>query len=472
MGKCKNEYKITWIRVKVNLLQLPLSRLKNDLTTKSGGSKHYFSALIVSALCLLIPAFYNGYPLVNPDVATYLASGFKPETPFDRPITYGLFTRLFSINGASLWLVVYAQALFITSLLFRVMRRLLGGDYHIFKGVLTVILLSLFSSLSWVVSQVQPDVFTPIAFMCIILLLMDQESRITKIALYVLFFLSAAMQLAHPLLLTGAALLLLVLRRLYTYRAEQSYKLVIVTVIGLSLASLFLMGSAFSKSRHIYFMGSLLEKGVLKPYLDDKCPSAGYRICAYKDQLGTSSDHFILDRDSPLYKIGDWKSTKPEFNAIGTDVLSTPKYLGRFLYATLREALQQVATFYIGDGNKSFPVGSFVERSVNEYFPIGIPMFHNCRQNHANMKEAFAFPNKVFNIVVLASVAILAIVLLSWKRQSQEMKVILVVCVLAVLLNSLDCATFSVVNGRYGAKMIWLLPFCMLCFASARPSSD
>ena len=42
----------------------------------------YYLALTLSAIALLIPAIYDHYPLMNPDTATYLASGFKPETPF------------------------------------------------------------------------------------------------------------------------------------------------------------------------------------------------------------------------------------------------------------------------------------------------------------------------------------------------------------------------------------------------------
>src|ERR1700722_3349962 len=138
---------------------------------KEGQKKLFYPALIFSSLLLLIPAFYNGYPLVNPDTATYLASGFKPETPFDRPITYGLLIRLFSLNGLSLWLLVFAQAYIVSWLLFKVFRNLAGDGPYILKVLLTIFILSVFSSLSWIVSQVQPDVFTSIAFLCSILIL-------------------------------------------------------------------------------------------------------------------------------------------------------------------------------------------------------------------------------------------------------------------------------------------------------------
>ena len=147
-----------------------------------------YLALALSSLCLLIPAFWNHYPLLNPDTATYIESGFIPEMPSDRPITYGLLIRLSTLNGLSLWLLVFAQAYIVSLLLFRVIKNLCGGKPYILPGLLTVFTLSIGSSLSWIVSQVQPDVFTSIAFLCVVLLLMGREKTQTNILLYILFF--------------------------------------------------------------------------------------------------------------------------------------------------------------------------------------------------------------------------------------------------------------------------------------------
>ena len=67
--------------------------------------------MCAATLALLIAALWNGYPLVYSDTSAYLASGFLLETPIDRPITYGLFMRVCSLNGFSLGLVVLAQAM-------------------------------------------------------------------------------------------------------------------------------------------------------------------------------------------------------------------------------------------------------------------------------------------------------------------------------------------------------------------------
>ena len=55
--------------------------------------------LLLGTILLSWAAFYNGFPLIYSDTSTYLESGFVLETPLDRPITYGLLMRLFSLNG-------------------------------------------------------------------------------------------------------------------------------------------------------------------------------------------------------------------------------------------------------------------------------------------------------------------------------------------------------------------------------------
>ena len=108
-----------------------------------------YPALLFSALCLMIPAFYNHYPLVNPDTGVYLASGFTLETPSDRPIVYGLLAWLLSFGGWTLWTLVFSQGYLMSWLIFRIVRHLNNGGPYILKSVLLIALLSAGSSLSW-----------------------------------------------------------------------------------------------------------------------------------------------------------------------------------------------------------------------------------------------------------------------------------------------------------------------------------
>jgi hypothetical protein len=436
-----------------------------QLNNIAGNNKRYYSALIICSVFLLIPAFYNHYPLVNPDTATHLASGFKPETPMDRPITYGLFARLFSLNGFSMWLLVFAQAYLVSWLIFQLIKRLTGTGSYVLQASGVVIFLSLFTSLSWFVSQVQPDVFTSAGFLCVTLVLMNGDGKKQDWLLYTIFLVAVAMHMSHPLLFCGSLACLLILKPLYQPgKIFGATAKKIMMLIALSLISMVVMGPALSKSKHVFFTGSLLEKGVLKAYLDDSCANKHYKICAYKDALPRSLDDFIWNDSSPLYKIGSWKGTKEEFNQIGHDVLTTPKYLELYFTATMRQAALQAVSFDVGEGHFRFPTGSNVNGRLVEYFPREVTSFNNSKQNQSALAGFITAANSVYTVVVILSLLVLVYMLARWKRVPPAMRLLVVVTVTGIIVNCLDCAAFSVTIGRYGAKMIWLAPFCAITF--------
>ena len=212
-------------------------------------------------------------------------------------------------------------------------------------------------------------------------------------------------------------------------------------------------------------MGSLLEKGVLKKYLDDNCTTKTYKLCAYKDALPKKADDFWWDPSSPLNKMGDWKIVKPEFNDIIHDIFTKPAYIRLYAVSTVTQAEHQLITFNIGDGNQSFPPGSYVSRTITKYFPNDINQCDKATQNNSTVLERVAVSNKIFAGIIICSLLVLICMLSGWKNLSKEMKLLLLVCIAGILLNSLDCAAFGAINGRYGCKMAWLIPFCIMVFA-------
>jgi hypothetical protein len=421
-----------------------------------------YCVIIIGTLLLMIPAFYNHYPLVNPDTATYIASGFKLETPMDRPITYGLFIRAASLNGISLWLVIFAQGLIVSALICALVQRLSGGNRFLLHSFLTIVILSLFTSLSWVVSQVQPDVFTSVGVMTVILILLNRGSKASVLWYYLLFFICAAMHLSHPLLFSALIAFLFLFRRFLYSKQIADFNRKLLVMLVLSLSSLVLMGAALSKSSHVFLVGSLLEKGVLKKYLDDQCDVKHYRLCVYKDALPMKLDDFIWNDSSPLYKVGDWKGSKTEFKDMIHGVFTSRKYLWAYGGATLRQALCQAVTFGIGDGNTAFVTGSNVNNQVVQYFPRELKYFNAAGQNTAGVRQLLTWPNQLFAVVVLLSLSLVAIMMTGSKIPSTDTRVAIVVCASGLLLNIADIAACSVTNGRYGCKMIWLIPFCAI----------
>lgn len=419
---------------------------------------------VAGALLLLMPALYNGYPLVNSDDGTYLNSGFKVETPGDRPITYGLFLRVFSIDGYSMWMAVFFQALVLSWLLMKTIQRTTGGEHWLRDSLITFIVLTL-TSLSWTVSQIIPDVWTGTALLAFALILAGKESKRITIFLYVIYFCAVATHMSHLMIFTLLILLVFFTKRFF-FAAEQkkwlnkNLLILLLTTWGTFIT----MSSAYSKSKHVFMMASMVEKGILKKYLDEHCADKKYPICAYKDNLTTDPNAFIWDsNNSPLYKEGGWEATKEEYNDIINATLTDPKYIGMHITESLKGSWRQLFTCHLAEGNFPFPEGTHVDYYIKECAPRDTTMYRNAWQHTLIIKEHVNAMNNIYYGLVVAGIAILILVFLfASKKLNRTTKLFIFLLVAGFLVNVWDCATFAQVNARYGSRIIWVLPFAAL----------
>jgi hypothetical protein len=408
----------------------------------------------------MFDAFYNHFPIVYSDTSTYLASGFQLETPMDRPITYGLFLRLTSLNGVSLWLTIFFQALIVSFLIFKLMKRLLNEKIYLKAFFITIIFLSLFTGLSWTVCQLIPDIFTSVGLLTCVLLLWGRFNKQENIFLFFLFFLSVAMHMSH-LLLFGLLLLIVVLlrKRLLPLQDFPKRNIQLTLLFILTGTSILTMGAALSKSKHIFFMGAMAEHGILKQYLDESCSTHAYKLCAYKDSLPEKAYQFVWEDDSPLQKIGTWSDVKPEFSEIISATLTQPKYIKLHIAASLSATVDQLMKFGINDGNGSFLHGTRLHERISLYCPHDISAYNSSRQSRNEL--GFTAPwNIAFTIITLLGLLVLVIIPggLRHAFTTTGGNIIFVVFV-AILLNAWDCGTFANAIDRLGCKMIWLLTF-------------
>lgn len=416
--------------------------------------------VFLGTLCLMADAFYNGFPIVYSDTSTYIASGFELETPFDRPITYGLFLRLFSLNGLSLWFVIFFQGLILSYLIFLLVRLVTDGKSFLKFGLLTIILLSLFTGVSWTVSQIMPDIFTSIALLCATLLLLGTFKRSTLILLYVLFFISVGMHLSHILLFALMLIIIFGLRNFILPKQDypkRNFK--IITLFLLTIASVVTMGSAISKSKHVFFMGAMVEHGIVKNYLNDYCDTKQFKLCTYKDSLPDRAYKFVWDKKSPFYKIGGWKETKNEFNKIIYGTLTEPKYIVMHIKESFKATLRQLTLFSIGDGNGSFLEETLLYERVSKYFSHDLTTYSSSKQNQSRL-DSLNFFNSLFQITIVLCLLLIIFLLIKFSTAlNRHIKIISILFFIGIILNAWDCGTFANAIDRLGCKMIWLLPF-------------
>lgn len=429
-------------------------------------SPHFSDILIpslVGAILLMIPAFINGYPIVYSDTGTYLASAFLLETPFDRPITYGLFIRLASVNGMSLWGVIFLQSWIISWLICLTVKNYFSGvrSRHL---ILLFISLALITTISWTTSQLMPDIFTAAMMLSAGLLLFFKQSKGVTIFLYFLFALSTAMHMSHISMNVVVLLSMLVLK-LFQIRSVRpgSYRVpTVLLLLVVTLAGIVTMGSALSKSRHAFFMGAMVEHGIAKAYLERHCDEKEFALCLYKDSLNMRAYEFVWDSSSPFYKLGGFKGTREEFNQIISGTLTEPEFIWMHIRESIRASVQQCFRFDVGDGNGVFADGSPLADRVKEFFPGEYSRYLHTCQNRNGWILLSGWNLYNFLIVTLSALIILSYliltVLLGKRMMLGKPKPLIIFLLFFVIINMWSAATFANAIPRLGSKVIWIIP--------------
>ena len=427
----------------------------------------YYASLVLCAFMLMVPAFINGYPLVNSDTSTYLSSGFIPQTPWDRPITYGLLLRIFSLNGLTMWTVIFLQGYFIAWLISRLAKHFLPSIHTAAYTLLIILALSISTSVSWVASELIADIYTPIAVLSAAVLLCCNETKMNRILLFILYFIAIATHASHLSSFTGSLVLLLLFRKLI-FKPFNPIKIrnTILVLLLLTGGTLSIMSVAIAKSKQMFFVGSLLDKQILKPALDDLCVDNDYKLCKYKDNLPEDVNYFLWDKNSPLELEGGWRGTRDEYSEIISKTMSTPKYLFMYIKTSIDYSFQQFATNHIGDGNTPFPENSNVHVTLKKYLPHEADVFVNSLQNTTGIKQHLTIPNNIIAFVL--KISFLALLILTFKyrdRYTAGFITLMTVTMTTLLANEAVCATFSLVLGRYGCRVAWLIPLMAILAA-------
>ncbi len=424
---------------------------------------------LAGAALLLIPAFLNGYPLVNSDCGTYLRSGLIPEMPGDRPIAYGLLLRVGSLLGLSLWIAVAVQAVIMTWLVLKTVQCVLQMPYG--RGFWTLAVLALTTPLSWVASEIIPDVCTPMALLAAVLLLMGSVTKGTRAMLLLTFGAAVGTHISHLVILGGALVLVLLARRwmlpLQARRAALRTGGLLLAIVGLAGLS---MIKPIRHSKHMFTMAALIDGGILQPYLEEACPTERYRLCAYKDGLSPDPNHLLWDAQSPAALEGGWDATRPEYNRIISRIHRTPKYLWARVRVSFRNTVRQLCSFGIGDGNFPFGAGSHVHAAVTDATVADGPLYLRAWQHTTtrHVMEVLRWPNRiVYAVVISGTVALLFFWMLARRRLPSALRFLILFSVLGIGINAWSCGTASNVLGRYGCRVAWMLPFCALLCAQA-----
>jgi hypothetical protein len=325
-----------------------------------------------------------------------------------------------------------------------------------------IVVLSLSTGLSWTVSQVMPDIFTAISAIIVVILIAGKLTMKEQALLYFLFLVSTAMHLSH-ISFNVALIAVLILIRLFNIKPTDikfSYNIPLI-LLGLTAVAFTTMLSASAKSKHVFFMGAMVEHGILKIFLEENCTSNEFELCKYKDELPDRAFEFVWDEESPVYKMGSWKGTKNEFDKIIFATMTSPRYIGLHIKASLLATIEQLTKFRINDGNGVFSEGSLPYDRMKRYIPGELDQFSESKQ----MRNQFGFTDRLntfFYTVIIITLILLLILIIFTPVFRKQFLVVLILFIVSIILNAWVSGTFANAIDRLGCKMIWLLPFVTL----------
>ena len=433
--------------------------------TASGTWTAQIASLGVASILLLLPALWNGFPLLQWDTGGYLARWYEGTLVVSRSTVYGLL--LVAAQTPDFWPVVIVQsalAAWIIALVLQTHR--LPKPAHV---VIAIGLLTALSSLPWLTSMLLTDIFAGLAVLCATLLTTSwMQLRVSeRVALAGVIAFAAATHSATLLLLVCliaiAAIVAIWWRTAVSRRG-------VVCVAGAAMvgAGLLLAGNYAVARRIAWTPGGvsilwarMLQDGIVGRYLDEHCPRRDLQLCAYKDQLPATADEFLWGggRDSLFNRLGRFAGLEAEMRTIALESLL--QYPAAQAKAALAATARQLVM--VGSGEGVLAYLPHTRGIIARFTPRWADDMRAARQN-AEGFVPFSTLNAIQIPVALGSLVALLVVVArgAYRKMFGRIETLAAVILLAVVCNAAICGVFSNPHPRYGARLAWLAPLVLM----------
>ena len=427
--------------------------------------KKFFALFLITAVCLMTVALYNGFPLVESDTGAYIEQAIYPHFAADRTPFYGLFVRVTTL-WTSLWFTIFAQCLILSYLLLRyilLLQMSANKQSQADMGftLLSIIVIISFTCVSWVTSYIMPDIFAGILLLGIFLYIYERPQHIiTNLSYLAIIFLAVLIHNSHFIItsLLATALLLYAMVKKNKELTRKSLVLFSVCfgvwVILCSMNKIKKHGFTFSRGSDIFMMAKLSETGILNEYLNESCGKKNLDLCNYQGHIPGDPNEFLWSGESPLYKTGGWDSVHPDYKIIIRDVFTTPKYVGMFVQKSVVSTLEELTQIQAPDKLSVLGKDSEPWKKVRQYFSDELREYSTSLQNTDSLSASSC--NFVYYLFfVLSSLWVL---LFYRKVMDSGLIFIYSFILLSLLINAFVTSTFSNVLARYQNRMFWILP--------------
>jgi hypothetical protein len=415
---------------------------------RAGTGQSSLLAITLSAALLLWPAAWNGYPLVFSDTGTYLTQAIEHHLGWDRPPFYSLAILPLHLT-LSTWPVVIAQAL-LTAHMLHLLRRVLLPIASAWWLVPICGVLAVASAAPWFVSQLMPDLFTPLLAIALGLLALTPD-RLSRRERLWLILLSAFMIAAHQSNLPLALALLVALSR----RCGVTTRLIAPPMLAcVALLAVNLIGHgrlSLSPYGNVFLLARIIEDGPGRDVLRRDCPQAGWRLCAFRNAMPDNADDFLWRADSPLAHAGGAIAVSAEADAIlAAAWRAAPAEMAQ---AALRNFASQLWGFATGDGLEAWP-NTVTPAIMRDFPPAEYRAYARSLQSTSSLSVPWPLPALHMAAAWMGVALCGAVLALGWRRDVAAG--FAAAALLTVLVNAAVTGCLSGPHDRYQSRVMWL----------------
>ena len=412
-------------------------------------------------LMLVLPALWNGYPLLQYDTGGYLARWYEGYLVPSRSTVFGLYLHFG--QGSSFWINLGIQALatlWILQLALRVF-----GLLRPWRLAAISVALILTTALPWLASTLLTDIFTGLSVLALFILVVHGRriSTIEKCSLFAFTAFAAATHSATLAVLLGLCCAGWIARPFLRGRIAVSGLL--QGSLTLAAGAAMLLSANFALSGQLAWtpggygvaFGRMLQDGIVKQYLGDHCPQQKLKLCPYRNELPATADRFLWG-SSVFNDLGRFKGLNDEMGLIVRR--SLVEYPLRQAEAAIVATARQLVHVGTGEGTNGWIGHTY--GIIERYLPAQLKPMRAAYQQHRDID--FPAINRLHVPVALASmlavVAIFAIAI--WRRRLDDLTLLAATVTLALLGNAFVCGVISGPHDRYGARLAWVASFVAL----------
>jgi hypothetical protein len=434
-------------------------------------------AAAAATLMLLVPALWNGFPLLQYDTGGYLARWYEGTLELSRSTVYGLFLNL--LTRPDFWPAVLVHAL-ATVWIFSLVLRVYGLSERSRVLLVTVATMSVLTTLPWVVDVLLTDIFAALAVLALHLFVLHADAlrRWERVALFLFIAFAAATHsatLAVLLALLAAGLLVAVYdRRLVPFaRLAHGAAALALSAVMLIAANYVVAGRlVWTPGGIALTFGRMLDDGIVTRYLDDHCPDQRFRLCDHRQELPEDADAFFWG-EGVFNRLGRFDGMHDEMQTIVLESLR--EYPALQLTAALKAFATQLVRVGTGYGVNTEIWHTY--GMIGNFVPASHSAMTAARQQQGKLTALLAAINRVHVPVAYgAMLALLAVIVLGFTRpRFADLGRLATTVALAMLANAFVFGVFSGPHNRYGARMVWLAAFVVLLvpwWARRRKSCD